>query len=115
MPQPMCGQVAGCGLVAWVRVAPMVIEAVDLARVVDGESATTVGYAMEVGGGQYEALVLVGIHEGRIPAIRRVLEAVSIKRRAEGMAASFMAPPTPSIAGGTGEGRAEGTHTGGPR
>ena len=49
-----------------------------LGRVVAGESGITVGYVMPVGGGQFEALLMVGAYERESAAYRRVMQVATV-------------------------------------
>ena len=52
-------------------------------RVVDGDTHLTVGYVMPVGGGQWESLLLVGVHESEVDAYRRVMQVAAVMREAQ--------------------------------
>ena len=57
-------------------------ETVMLGRVVDGDTGLTVGYVMPVGGGQFEAVLLVGVHEHQGDAYRRVCQFATLMKAA---------------------------------
>ena len=60
-----------------------VAETVMVGRVVDGDSWLTTGYVMPVGGGQWESLLLVGVHESETSAYRRVMRVAAVMRAAQ--------------------------------
>ena len=52
-------------------------------RVIDGDSGLTTGYCLPVGGGQWESLLLVGVHESETDAYKRVCQVSSVMREAQ--------------------------------
>ena len=52
-------------------------------RVINGDTGMTVGYVMPVGGGQFEAVLLVGVHESEVAAYKRVSLVAEVMRQAQ--------------------------------